>query len=67
MNITIKSMAIDSHQVPAPDGLSELVNRAGAWSAEPVPPLDGYRREVKRMDGRLVTVIESEVTNNKTA
>jgi|GEM_PF-1543789 hypothetical protein len=55
MQITITAMSIDGHTVPVPHGLSELLNRAGAWSAAPIPPLDGYRREVKRVDGRLVT------------
>lgn len=55
MNITITGMSIDDHNVPVPHGLSELLNHAGAWSAEPIPPLDGYRREVKRVNGRLVT------------
>ena len=55
MNITITGMQLDGHPVTVPHGLSELLNRAGAWSAEPIPPLDGYRREVKRLNGRLVT------------
>lgn len=55
MQITITGMSIDSHNVPVPHGLSELLNRAGAWSVESVPPLEGYRRAVKRVDGRLVT------------
>lgn len=55
MNITITGMSIDGHNVPVPHGLSELLNRAGAWSAEPIPPLEGYRRALKRVDDRLVT------------
>lgn len=55
MDISIKSMSIDGHPIPVPHGLSELLNRAGAWSAAPIPPLKEYRREVKRVDGRLVT------------
>ena len=55
MQITIKSMSIDGHNVPVPHGLSELLNRAGAWSAEPIPPLDEYRRKIKRVNGQLVT------------
>ena len=55
MNITITGMRLDDHSIPVPVGLSELLNRAGAWSAAPIPPLDGYRREVKRVNGRLVT------------
>lgn len=57
MNISIKSMSIDGHNVPVPHGLSELLNRAGAWSAAPIPPLDGYRRAVKRVNGHLITEI----------
>lgn len=66
MNIAIKSMSIDDHQVPTPPGLSELLNRAGAWSAASIPPLDGYRREVKRVNGRLVTELTyvGEVSKN---
>lgn len=55
MQITIKAMRLDDHQIPVPHGLSELLNRSGAWSAAPIPPLDGYRREVKRVGGRFVT------------
>lgn len=55
MNITITGMRLDDHSIPVPHGLSELLNRAGAWSAEPIPPLDGYRRKIKRVNGQLVT------------
>lgn len=55
MQITITGMQIGGQPIPVPHGLSELLNRAGAWSAAPIPPLEGYRREVKRVDGRLVT------------
>lgn len=55
MNITIKSMSLDGHSVHVPAGLSELINRAGAWSILEIPPLSEYRREIKRVDGRLVT------------
>lgn len=55
MQITITGMRLDGHSVPVPHGLSELLIRAGAWSVAPIPPLEGYRREVKRVAGRLVT------------
>jgi len=55
MQITITGMQLDGHDIPVPHGLSELLNRAGVWSAAPIPPLDGYRREVKRVDGHLIT------------
>ena len=55
MQITITGMSIDGHPIPVPHGLPELLNRAGAWSAAPIPPLDGYRREMKRVDGHLIT------------
>jgi hypothetical protein len=55
MNITITGMRLDDHSIPVPVGLSELINRAGAWSILEIPPLSEYRREIKRVDGRLVT------------
>lgn len=57
MDISIKSMSIDGHTFPVPHGLSELLNRAGAWSAAPISPLEGYRRKIKRVNGQLVTVL----------
>jgi len=55
LTIRIKKMSLGGHSVPVPIGLSELVNRAGAWTSESVPPLSTYRREVKKIAGRLVT------------
>lgn len=55
MQITITGMQIDGHPIPVPHGLSELLNRAGAWSSEEVSPLRGYQRKMKRVGGRLVT------------
>lgn len=55
MHITLTGMQLDGHSISVPGGLSELLNRAGAWSTEEIPPLVGYRREVKRLEGRLVT------------
>lgn len=57
MNIAITSMSLDGHGIPVPVGLSELINRAGAWSTEAIPQLKDYRREVIRIEGRLVTVL----------
>jgi len=65
MNIVIKSMSIDGYNIPVPAGLSELINRAGAWTTAEIPPPKGYRREVKLVNGRLITeyqyVAESEL------
>lgn len=55
MKITITGMQLDGHTIPVPHGLSELLNRAGVWSTEAIPPVPGYRREVKRVDGHLIT------------
>src|SRR5690606_7017995 len=38
-----------------PPGLSELINRGGAWSNKDTPKLNNYKREVKRINGGLVT------------
>lgn len=55
MKIVIKSMSLDGHDIPVPVGLSELINRAGAWSTDEIPPPDGYQCSMKRINGRLVT------------
>lgn len=59
MNIIIKRMWLDEHEVKVPPGLSELLNRAGAWKLkEDVPnksAFEGYHREVFKRNGKLVT------------
>lgn len=55
MKIVIKNMRLDNHLIPVPPGLSELLDRAGAWSSDEIPPPRGYRREVKCVNGQLVT------------
>lgn len=55
MNIKITKMSLDGHQITVPPGLSELINRGGAWSNKDAPKLNNYKREVKKINGGLVT------------
>jgi hypothetical protein len=59
MNIKITGMSLDGHQVPVPNGLSELINAAGAWSNQKLKTnyLDHYEQKTERRNGNLVTVL----------
>ena len=56
-NLTITRLQIGEFEVPVPHGLSELLNRAGAWKErkEAPAPHEGYTREVVKVDGKIVT------------
>lgn len=56
-NITITRLQIGEFEVPVPHGLSELLNRAGAWKEKKETPSapEGYTREVVKVDGKIVT------------
>jgi hypothetical protein len=57
-NITITGIRIGEHSVPVPHGLSELINRANAWSVlTEKPTFKGYHREVVMQAGKLKTVL----------
>jgi hypothetical protein len=57
-NIIITGMRIGGHSVPVPRGLSELVNKANAWSVlTEKPEFKGYRREVVMKSGKLMTIL----------
>lgn len=59
MNITITGINLDGHNVPVPNGLSELINASGAWSKKKRNSnyLDGYDQRTERKNGNLVTVL----------
>jgi hypothetical protein len=58
VNLTITGMSLDGHTVDIPNGLSELVNSAGAWGIKKSSSnLNEYDRQVQRRDGSLVTVL----------
>lgn len=58
-DIIITGIRVGEHSVPVPHGLSELVNRANAWSTSK-PDFSGYNRQVVRKNGKLVTIITKE-------
>lgn len=51
----ITKLWIDGFEVDAPIGLSELLNRSGAWG--PRENVDQMKRKTERRNGRLVTTI----------
>ena len=58
--ITITKMMIGEYEVPVPRGLSELLNRAGAWGIpeEPSEFVKKYESRVeKREDGSIATIL----------
>lgn len=55
-NIIITGIKIDGHSISIPSGLSELLNKAKAWSTEK-PDFIGYHREVFKKNGKLITVL----------
>jgi hypothetical protein len=51
-------LRIGEHSVPVPHGLSELVNKANAWSVQTKKPeFKGYHREVVKRGGKLMTIL----------
>jgi hypothetical protein len=58
VNLTITGISLDGHTVDIPNGLSELVNSAGAWGIKRSSSnLNDYDRQVQKRDGNLVTVL----------
>lgn len=57
--MTITRLQIGEFEVPVPHGLSELLNRAGAWKEKKEAPSapEGYTREVIKRDGKIVTLL----------
>jgi hypothetical protein len=62
--LIITRMSLDGHNISIPEGLSDLLNRAGAWKCiEPdsyryqVNPLDNYDRKVVKENGKLRTYL----------
>ncbi|MCM3598972.1 hypothetical protein M4D55_24865 [Metabacillus idriensis] len=64
-NLVITSMSLDGHDIPVPDGLSDLLNRSGAWNyVNPSEtkensdnPLKNYERKVVKQKGKLFTYL----------
>lgn len=59
-DIFIIGMTLDGFDVEVPEGLSELLNRVGAWKcyesdSTSTEQLEGYDRKVVNEDGRLKT------------
>ncbi len=57
--ITITRLQLGEFEVPVPLGLSELLNKAGAWGikCEDPPHLKEYDRRVEMREGKLFTVL----------
>lgn len=51
----LNKLRIDGFEVDAPVGLSELLNRAGAWG--PRENVDRLNQTTEQRNGRLVTTI----------
>jgi hypothetical protein len=56
--IIIKGIKIGEHSISVPHGLSEILNKANAWSIQKEKPdFKGYHREVvKKENGKLMTI-----------
>lgn len=58
-HIEITKMKLGDYEVPVPQGLSDLLNTAGAWGIKRQDPpcVKQYDRRVEKRDGRLFTVL----------
>ncbi|MGE6379877.1 hypothetical protein [Peribacillus muralis] len=62
-DLTINSMSLGGYEIPIPKGLSELLNRAGAWKyrapglTQSESPLKDYDRKVVKENGHLRTYL----------
>lgn len=59
MNIKVTGMKFHGHEVPVPNGLSELLR--DTWTKEPPKLDDTHHRHVERRNGRWVTVLTKKV------
>ena len=60
VNVVIAGMSIDGYELTVPEGLSELLNRAGAWkdvrqAVEEDNPLEDYNIKTVLEGGSLRT------------
>lgn len=72
VDLEITNLQLDGHEIPIPKGLSELMNRSGAW--EIVKPdhlssedssLNNYNRKVVVEDGKLRTYLTYKNSSQK--
>jgi hypothetical protein len=58
MNLAITGITLDGHSLPVPNGLSELLNIAGAWGIKEANPTSNkYDRRIEKRGGGLVTFL----------
>lgn len=71
-DLIITEMYLEGHKISVPEGLSELMNRSGAWkyteqdnsSDEDNPSLD-YESKVVKKNGKLRTYLNYKPTSSK--
>lgn len=56
--IKIKSIQLEGHTLPIPEGLSELLNNGNGWGKKQENINPEYIREVVKRDGKLITVLK---------
>ncbi|WP_260286772.1 hypothetical protein [Peribacillus aracenensis] len=63
-DLIVTSISLGGYEVPVPIGLSELLNRAGAWKYiapgsldNQMDPLENYEREVVKENGNFRTYL----------
>ncbi|MGE8080482.1 hypothetical protein [Peribacillus loiseleuriae] len=58
--LIVTSISLDGHNIPVPEGLSEILNRSGGWEtvksgSNDNDPLKDYEKKVVLENGRLFT------------
>ncbi|MBD8589180.1 hypothetical protein IFT92_15370 [Peribacillus simplex] len=63
-DLIVTSISLEGNEVPVPKGLSELLNRAGAWKYKApgsldneMNPLENYERKVVQENGNFRTYL----------
>lgn len=63
-DLIVTSISLEGNEVPVPKGLSELLNRAGAWRYttpgsldNQMDPLEHYERKVVKENGNFRTYL----------
>lgn len=55
MNIIVTGIKIGEHEVPVPEGISDLL--ADTWTSDKKERTKGYSRRIENRDGKIFTIL----------
>lgn len=60
IELKIKRITLEGHDLPVPVGLSEIISNGNAWGIRGGKINPDYNREVIKRDGNLITVLKKK-------